>query len=215
MSRLALAIILAALSCAAQVSSPQDNSQPRTSPSNAIVIPAGTKIELAITSPIWARSAGPGASLYAVVVFPLALNGQMVIPAGTQVQGEIDSVKHPGVFSAHAQIQAHFTNLVFANGYAVALFGPEAQTALVPAPLANDVIPVVASIYLDVSARSDVLLDDGDQIEMLFQDSFSLDAGQIRGAIRKSIAFAPPASKSSTLCRPTPGTPGTSAPWSA
>jgi hypothetical protein len=52
---------------------------------SSIIVPAGTTVELAITTPLWAQSAGTGTSVYAETAFPLALNGQMAIPAGTRI----------------------------------------------------------------------------------------------------------------------------------
>jgi hypothetical protein len=211
MWRIALAICLTALTCVAETAGPPSGSQaPAGAVSNStVIIPAGTKVELAITSPIWARSAAPGTSVFAEVSFPVVQNGQTAIPAGTRIQGAIDTLKRPGWLSPHAQIQAHFINLIFANGYAVSLYGPEAETALLPVAPANDVIPAVSTIYVDVTPANDVLLDNGTQIEMLLQASISLDAGQVAAAISRSRPIELTQFESATQCRYVPGTPGT------
>ena len=174
-----------------------------------VIIPAGTKVELAITLPIWARSAAPGASVFAGGEFSSRQNGQTAIPAGTRIEGTIDTLKRPGLLSPHAQIQAHVNTLVFANGYAVSLYGPGAQTASLPVPAANDVIPAVSSIYVDLTPANDVLLDNGTQIEMLLQESISLDAAQVAAAISRSRPIELTHFESATQCRYVPGTPGT------
>jgi hypothetical protein len=205
--RIALAICLTALTCAAEKAGPQSGSGAVSN--STVIIPAGTKVELAITSPIWARSAAPGTGVFAEVSFPFVQNGQTAIPAGTRIEGAIDTLKRPGLLSPHAQIQAHFTNLVFANGYAVSLYGPEAETALLGVPPAHDVIPAVSSIYVDLTAANDVLLDNGTQIEMLLQEALSLDAAQVAAAISRSRPIELTHFESATQCRYVPGTPGT------
>ena len=132
MRRLAIAILVLDLMCAAdgmcaaQTAPPQPGSQrPAQTQSAAakstIVVPAGTTVSLALTNPILAKTAKSGDSVYAETAFPVAVNDQIAIPLGTYAQGQIDSVKRPGWLSPHAQLQVHFTKLIFANGYIVEL----------------------------------------------------------------------------------------------
>src|SRR5271157_3493520 len=182
MRRLVVAILFGTSVCAAQTAPPQPAAQDqvsskKTSARSTIVVPAGTAVSLAITNPVWNKTAKVGDSVYAETAFPVAVNNQMAIPPGTYVQGEIDTVTRPGLFSPHAQFQIHFTKAIFANGYTVVLGGaqnaPAGQTPAQQVPAApaaprapaSDVIPAVASVYVDVSFASDILLDNGTQIE--------------------------------------------------
>lgn len=175
-----------------------------------IIVPAGTTIPLAITQAVWAKTAKAGDRIYAETAFPVAVNNRMAIPAGTYVQGQIDSLSLPRLFSPHAQFQIHFTQLVFANGY-VAAFGVSANSQNAAQPTQpNDVLPAVSEPYVDVSYSNDILLDNGTQMEMLLQLPLVLDGGRVADAVRSSNPLQPAATKSATLCRPTPGTPGTS-----
>src|SRR5579862_4926803 len=109
--------------------SSQSSTQSSGAASNlAISLPAGTKVNLAITAPVWTRSAKAGDTIYAMTVFPVAINNQMAIPAGTFVQGIIDAMITPSGRSSQAQFQIHFTKLVFANGYATDLPAGTAAT---------------------------------------------------------------------------------------
>lgn len=193
-------------------------SQPQNAAGGAsptITIPAGTTVELAVTSPIWARTAKPGDSVYAVAAFPVAVNNHMAIPPGTYMEGQIDTMSRPGWLSPHAQFQIHFTKIVFANGYTIELPGPqnvttEQQPLASGAPAAaDDVIAAVANPYVQVSSSNDILLDNGAQIEMVVQIPLALDASRVADAARRSnlAEFGP--FRSSTRCRPTYGTPGT------
>ncbi|MGA2606930.1 MAG: hypothetical protein ABSH01_05660 [Terriglobia bacterium] len=226
MRRLAIAILLSALACAAQTAPPQPDSQggaqARSTPAESrIVVPAGTTVSLMLTSPILAKTAKAGDSVYAQAVFPVAVNNQMAIPPGTYVQGQIDTLTRPGWLSPHAQLQIHFTKIIFANGYTVELAGPQNVTTGQPpaqpasaasgTPLApaDDVIAAVATAYVQVSSASDVLLDNGSQVEMVLQVPLRLNAASVAAAVRLSNPALLAHLKSATLCRPIPGTPGT------
>lgn len=226
MRRLAMAILLSALTSAAQTAPPQLDSQGRaqarsTPAETRIVVPTGTTVSLMLTSPILAKTAKGGDSVYAQAVFPVAVNNQMAIPPGTYVQGQIDTLTRPGWLSPHAQFQIHFTKIIFANGYTVELAGPQnvitgqppAQPASAasgtPLAPADDVIAAVANAYVQISSASDVLLDNGSQIEMVLQVPLQLNAANVAAALRLSNPALLAHLKSATLCRPIPGTPGT------
>jgi hypothetical protein len=183
-----------------------------------IIVPEGTSVAVALTSPLWTRNVKVGDSIYASTAFPVAVNNQMAIPPGTYAEGVIDALTRPRLLSSHAELQIHFTKLIFANGYTVELKpsaainvpvsqGSETASA---APQFPDVEPAVAFVYADVSARSDVLLDNGAQFEMVVQTPLVLDAKSVAAAVRRSAPLQFSALKSSTRCVPTPGTPGTS-----
>ena len=88
MRRLALGFVCIALACATQQSAagtqpdPLGNGQNPTTSSNAtITIPAGTRVSLEITAPVWAKTAKPGESIYTQTTFPVVANGRMAICA--------------------------------------------------------------------------------------------------------------------------------------
>jgi type IV secretion system protein VirB10 len=86
-------------------------------------IPAGTKVPLALKQGISTKSARPGDPVYAQTNFPIAINGRMLIPAGTYVQGAISRVQRGGRLKGRAEILMHFTSLIYPNGYTVLLPG--------------------------------------------------------------------------------------------
>jgi len=83
----------------------------------ALVVPAGTKIPLSLKQAISTKTARQGDPVYAETAFPVAMNGRMLIPAGTYVQGTIDRVRRPGRVKGKAELLMHFTTLIFPNGY--------------------------------------------------------------------------------------------------
>ena len=226
MRRLALALLLAAFSAAAQTAflprAGQGQGQARgTTTKPKIVIPAGTTVVLSLTAPILAKSAKAGDSVYAQTAFPVTMNNQMAIPPGTYVQGIIDTLTRPGWLSPHAQLQIHFTKIIFANGYTVDLAGPRSVSVGAPAaspaspapgtppPPADDVIAAVATPYVLVTSRNDVLLDNDSQIEMVLQVPLRLNAAKVAAAMRQSNPAPLAQLKSATRCRPIPATPAT------
>ena len=179
-------------------------------------LPAGTKIAIAVTAPVWTRTAKAGDTLYAQADFPVMAGKEVAIPAGTYVQGTIQSIARPSRLKGRADIQVLFTNIIFANGYAVQL--PNLGAAASPTQPAVDSFqtsgalspsaPTVMELTVSVSASNDLLLDNGAQFDMTLAAPLSLDTKQLAAAILLSRAVNLGQFKSATRCRPTPGTPG-------
>jgi hypothetical protein len=227
MRRVAIAILLSSLACAAQAVPPQHNSLTGSragsdSSNSRIVVPSGTAVVLALTRAVLARTAKPGDSIYAETVFPVAINNRMAIPPGTYIEGQIDFFTKPSWRSPYAHFQIHFTKIIFATGYTVQLPGARngvnaeapaqnvSAVASAPSGAGGDVLAAVANTYVQVSPASDVLLDNGTQIEMTLQIPLRLSAASVAEAARRANPASLPQFKSATQCRPTPGTPGTS-----
>jgi hypothetical protein len=173
---------------------------------STIIVPAGTRIILAMTSPIFSKTVKPGDGVYAATAFPVSVNNQMAIPPGTYVEGRVDAITLPTWRSGRAELRLHFTKMIFANNFALELTSAADQTAL----NILGVLPAAAAVYVVTSPRSDLLLDNGSQIEMTFQTPLSLDVAQSAAATRlaKPQKFAPV--RSASRCVPIPATPGTS-----
>lgn len=92
-------------------------------PTNTIVVPAGTRILLTLRSAVNTKSAQPGDGVYLSSIFPVVVNNRVVIPAGVYVQGVVDSVVHPGRLHGNAQLNMHFTTIIFPNGSVVEVPG--------------------------------------------------------------------------------------------
>lgn len=93
-----------------------------------IVIPAGTRIPLSLSSPIPAKLAKPGYAVRAVTVFPVTVGSEVAIPVGAYVEGMIEKVKKAG--SSGPSMQVHFTRMVFASGYAVPVDAANTQAKI-------------------------------------------------------------------------------------
>jgi len=119
---------------AADTAKPVANAAPQTSSqssatavpardSNSIVIPAGSKVPLALKQAISTKNAREGDPVYAETVFPFVVNERVLIPAGTYIQGKIMHTEHAGRSKKRAELLIHFTSMIYPSGYTVMLPG--------------------------------------------------------------------------------------------
>jgi hypothetical protein len=180
-----------------------------------ITLESGTKIELALIVPVWAKAAKPGDPIYTQTNFPVVGNPGIAIPAGTWVQGKIESVTKPTRKSSRAELQILFQKIIFANGYSIALpdiapASQSAQTAVPSSAMSNAAsTAIVTDVTVEASPANDLLLDNGAQVEITLAAPLVLDATKVANALPLSHPPEPGKFKSATLCRPTPGEPGT------
>ncbi len=99
-------------------------------------VPAGTRIPLTLKQGITTKNAHVGDPVYAQTAFPITQNDQIVIPAGTFVQGTIRRVQRPGHVKGRAELLMSFNSLIYPNGYTVVLPGAVHGT---PGSQENDV----------------------------------------------------------------------------
>jgi len=97
-------------------------------PTPPLLVPSGTKIPLTLKQGVNTKNARPGDPVYAQTAFPITQNNQIVIPAGTFVQGQVDRVIRPGHVKGRAELQMSFTSMIFPNGYTVMLPGAVQNT---------------------------------------------------------------------------------------
>lgn len=103
------------------------------STAQAIIVPAGTAIQLALTTAVKTRSTKAGDIVRAVVAFPVTIGTQLAIPAGTLVEGKVTQVKARPKGGQSPLFRVHFTRLTYSNSYSVALNGENTQALLLPA----------------------------------------------------------------------------------
>ena len=122
---------------AVSVPAPATNAVPATAPTEAPVadaaapvpakktymVPAGTKVLLQLRSAINTRSAKPGDGVYLASTFPVVVGNRVMIPAGVFVQGTVDRVERAGRVKGRAQLDMHFTSIIFPNGSVVEIPG--------------------------------------------------------------------------------------------
>ena len=132
-----IAAVLIALPCLAQNQPPQgqpqspnpdaqsqSQSQPQTQAENkmiTVMIPAGTRIALVLTQPIQSRHVHRGDDIFAQVLSPVDVGNQVVIPAGTFVQGAIDKFARR---STQGELRLESLSITFPDGYVTPIAGP-------------------------------------------------------------------------------------------
>jgi hypothetical protein len=86
-------------------------------------VPAGTKVLLQLRSAINSKSAKPGDGVYLASTFPVVVGNRVMIPAGVYVQGMVDRVERAGRVKGRAELDMHFTSIIFPNGSVVEVPG--------------------------------------------------------------------------------------------
>jgi type IV secretion system protein VirB10 len=86
-------------------------------------VPSGTKVLLQLNSAINTHSARAGDGVYLTSIFPVVVGNRVMIPPGVYVQGVIDRVVRPGRVKGKAQLDMHFTSMIFPNGSVVEIPG--------------------------------------------------------------------------------------------
>ncbi len=104
----------------------QAPAQPAAQPATqrpSYIVPTGTKVLLQLNSAINTKSAKPGDGVYLTSIFPVVVGSRVMIPSGVYVQGVIDHVVRPGRVKGKAQLDMHFTSIIFPNGSVVEIPG--------------------------------------------------------------------------------------------
>jgi hypothetical protein len=120
----AVILLLCPASAAPQIASASPaQASPAVAISDALTVPAGTKVLLALRSGINTRSAQPGDGVYLSSTFPVVIGNRVAIPAGVYVQGVVDRVQRAGRVKGRAEVGMHFTTMIFSNGSVVEIPG--------------------------------------------------------------------------------------------
>lgn len=142
-----LAVLAAALLSAsgtAQTPAPAESSVPAAQPASAsepaqaaaaapavqaaparktYTVPAGTRVLLQLRSAVNTKSARAGDGVYLASIFPVVVGNRVMIPAGVYVQGVVDRVQRAGHVKGRAQLDMHFSSMIFPNGSVVEIPG--------------------------------------------------------------------------------------------
>jgi len=111
-------------SAAAPAPAAQAAPQPPTSPAGKVAqveVPSGTHLPLVLHNGISTRSARAGDPVYFETLFPVMVDGKVVIPAGSYVSGEISESKRPGRVKGRGELMIRLTTMVLPNAYIVNL----------------------------------------------------------------------------------------------
>lgn len=99
---------------------PAPQAQPSVPEQAPITVPAGTRLNLVLTHPVDSKTMHRGDEIYAQTTAPVAVGNQMVIPAGTFLQGPVEKLSRHGT---RAEFRMQSPAVLFPNGYVVHLAG--------------------------------------------------------------------------------------------
>jgi hypothetical protein len=98
---------------------PPANNAPHTALTETI--PAGTRFALVLTDPVSSKMMRAGDAIHAQITAPVAVGDQVVIPAGTFVQGKLDKLKRDGT---RGEMLLQSASVIFPDGYVANIAGP-------------------------------------------------------------------------------------------
>src|SRR5690348_8389938 len=76
----------------------------------------GTKVPLALINSVSTKHSAEGDRVYLETVFPVLVNGRIVVPVGSWVTGTVTQVKKPGRVKGRGELYVRFDSLTLPNG---------------------------------------------------------------------------------------------------
>ncbi len=79
-------------------------------------VKAGTRIPLALINSVSTKHAAPGDHVYLESVYPVVVDGKILLPVGTYVSGTVTQVKRPGRMKGRGELYLRFDSMILPNG---------------------------------------------------------------------------------------------------
>lgn len=115
LSRLVFAGTILAIAAFAQEGAPEAKPETKPAPKSYLVEP-GTHIPLSLINSVSTKNSVPGDRVYLETVFPILVDGRIVIPPGSYVMGTITEVQRPGRVKGRGEFHLRFDSLTLPNG---------------------------------------------------------------------------------------------------
>lgn len=115
-------VVVLALGCilGAQQEAPENPALPvREAPDEQpgqFVLEPGTRVPLSMINSVSTKQSAVGDRIYLETVFPIMVDGRIVIPPGSYVAGTVTDVKRPGRVAGRGEIYVRFDSLTLPNG---------------------------------------------------------------------------------------------------
>jgi len=91
-------------------------SEPTEKAASRYTVDPGTRVPLSLINSVSTKSAAEGDRVYLETVFPIVLQGRIVIPPGSYVAGTVTQVKRPGRVKGRGELYLRFDSLTLPNG---------------------------------------------------------------------------------------------------
>ena len=79
-------------------------------------VETGTKVPLSLINSVSTKHSAEGDRVYLETVFPLLVNGRIVVPVGSYVAGTVTQLKKPGRVKGRGELYVRFDSLTLPNG---------------------------------------------------------------------------------------------------
>jgi type IV secretion system protein VirB10 len=111
-----LMLTVSPLAIMAQEAATADSKADAKPASKVYLVEPGTKVPLSMINSVSTKSAAPGDRVYLESVFPILVDGKIVIPPGSYVAGTITKIQRPGKVKGRGEFYLRFDTLTLPNG---------------------------------------------------------------------------------------------------
>src|SRR3954452_16144083 len=108
--------LLAALMHAQEVSSESGLRTTEQPKPGAVTVESGTKIPLTLLNTLSSKQTAEGDRVYLETLYPVLVNGRIIVPAGSYVSGTVTQIKRPGRVKGRGELYLRFDSLTLPNG---------------------------------------------------------------------------------------------------
>lgn len=105
---MSLGVVLCAVTLLAQA--------PVDAPPAAYSVDPGTRVPLSLLNSVSTKHSAEGDRIYLESIYPILVDGRVVIPPGSYVAGTVTQVKRPGRVKGRGEIYVRFDSLTLPNG---------------------------------------------------------------------------------------------------
>ena len=84
--------------------------------SSRYTVDTGTRIPLGLINSVSTKHSEAGDRVYLETVFPIVIDGHIVIPPGSYVTGTVSEVKRPGRVKGRGELYVRFDTITLPNG---------------------------------------------------------------------------------------------------
>ncbi len=107
---------LAARPLAAGSADPDAATTSEADPAPYVTVPAGTRVPLVMINSVSSKHSRDGDPIYLESVYPVVVDGRIVLPAGTHVSGSVTLSKRPGRIKGRGKLQVGVEQMILPNG---------------------------------------------------------------------------------------------------
>ena len=88
-----------------------------------VIVPAGTNVPLVMINSVSSKHSQHGDPVYLESVYPVVVEGRIVIPAGSHVSGTVTFTKRPGRVKGRGKLGVQLEQMILPNGVIRSLVG--------------------------------------------------------------------------------------------